>query len=304
MRAGATPLFSVVIPAYNRAYALPTALGSVLGQSCQDFEIIVVDDGSSDNPAAVIEDIADPRIRLIAQENQGASAARNRGIDEARGQYVAFLDSDDRFLPHHLETIAALLNGQPDTAGFAPIIVDRGEGRRFIKPPRAPRADEELASYLLCDRGFIPTISLVVPRELAARVRYDPAISYGDDKDFALRLSFAGCRFAMAPQPGAIWQDVDDPNRLSAGRRGDRLLHWIAEMRPHISPRAYYGCRGWSIAKAVALKNKGAALRLFAEALLHRAYGPAMAARIFLQIFLPDRLYRRLADGTLAKRPC
>jgi glycosyltransferase involved in cell wall biosynthesis len=304
MTPGTTPLFSVVIPAYNRADVLPTALGSVLGQGCQDFEIIVVDDGSSDNPGQVIDDIADPRIRLVTQNNQGASAARNRGIDEARGRYVAFLDSDDRFLPHHLDTIAALLNGEPDVAGFAAIIVDRGQGRRFTKPPRGPRADEELASYLLCDRGFIPTITLVVPRELAARVRYDPAIFYGDDKDFALRLSFAGCRFVMADKPGAIWHDIEDPNRLSAGRGGERLLPWIAQMRPHISPRAYYGCRGWSIAKGVALKSKAAALRLFIEALVHRAYRPAMAARIFLQIFLPDRLYRRLADHTLAKRPC
>lgn len=295
------PLFTVVIPVYNRATVLTDALRSVLAQSCQDFEVIVVDDGSQDDPARVVESLADPRIRCIRQDNAGASAARNRGIDEARGRYVAFLDSDDCFLPHHLETMARLLDGKADTAGFAPVHVERGQGRSMVKPPRGPCAGEDLATYLLCDRGFIPTITLVVPRDLAARVRYDPRVSYGDDKDFALRLSLAGCRFVMAPKPGAVWHDEPDPSRLSAGRTGETLLPWVERMRPQIPARAYYGCRGWSIAKSVVLKSKPAALGLFLEALLHGAYRPAMAARIFLQIFLPDRLYRRLADGTLSK---
>lgn len=303
MSGDVTPLFSVVIPVYNRAHILSATLQSVLAQSFQDFEIVIVDDGSRDDPVAVVEAIADPRLRLIRQDNQGASAARNTGIDQARGRYIAFLDSDDRFLPHHLETMARLLDGTHDTAGFAPVIADRGEGRSFLKPPRGPHPGENMATYLLCDRGFIPPQTLVVPREIAARVRFDPAVSYGDDKDFALRLSFIGCAFAMAEEPGAIWRDVADPGRLSSGRTGDTLLPWIERMRPSIPARAYYGCRGWSIAKAVALKSKPDALKLFLEAVLHGAYRPAMTARIFLQIFLPDGAYRRLADSTMTKSP-
>ena len=296
-----SPLFSVVIPVFNRADVLATALSSVLAQTCQDFEIVVVDDGSADDPVAVVDGFADPRLRIVRQDNRGAGAARNRGIDLARGHYVAFLDSDDRFLPHHLDAMARLLDGKSDTAGYARMIVDRGAGRTFLKPPRALRSGEHMATYLLCDRGFVPTITLVVPREIAARVRYDETVSFGDDKDFAIRLSLSGCGFMMADAPGAVWKDEFDPRRLSAGRSGASLLPWIERMRPCVPARAYYGCRGWAIAKGVAVTSKLSALGLFLEAVLHGAYRPRMAARIVLQIFLPDRLYRRLADSTLAK---
>ncbi len=299
MTAPATPLFSVVIPVYNRAAVLGAALASIRAQSCSDFEVIVVDDGSADDPAAVVESFADPRMRNVRQDNRGAAAARNRGIDLARGRFVAFLDSDDLFLPDHLRTMAGLLDGTANVVGYAPIVVDRGDGRSMVKPPRALRAGEHMAIYLLCDRGFVPTITLVVPRQIAARVRYDESVSFGDDKDFALRLYLAGCSFVMAGEPGAVWKDEFDPARLSAGRKGAGLMPWIDRMRPQIPARAYYGCRGWAIAKGVAITSKLSAFRLFLEAVLRGAYRPPMAARIFLQIFLPDRLYRRLADAAL-----
>ncbi|MDE3115120.1 MAG: glycosyltransferase family 2 protein, partial [Pseudomonadota bacterium] len=113
----APPLFSVVIPVYNRAELLRSALESVRAQSCQDFEIVVVDDGSTDDPAKTVAAFADPRIRCVRQNNRGASAARNRGIALARGRFVAFLDSDDCFLPHHLERMAKLLENTTDSAG-------------------------------------------------------------------------------------------------------------------------------------------------------------------------------------------
>ena len=96
-------LFSVVIPAYNREKEITRAVNSVLNQTCQDFEIIIVDDGSTDNTCDVIKSINDKRIRYVKQVNSGASVARNTGITEARGKYVSFLDSDDEWLPQMLE---------------------------------------------------------------------------------------------------------------------------------------------------------------------------------------------------------
>ncbi|HUB85930.1 MAG TPA: glycosyltransferase family A protein, partial [Rhizomicrobium sp.] len=147
------PFFSVIIPVYNRADVLGRALQSVLAQSFQDFEIVVVDDGSRDDPRAVVEAIGDRRIRYVRQENKGGAAARNRGFDEACGQFVALLDSDDRFLPHHLEQMHRLLDGTQNVVGYARMIVDRGHGVSMIKPPRAIRPGENMATYLLCDRG-------------------------------------------------------------------------------------------------------------------------------------------------------
>jgi len=106
------PHFSVIIPVYNRAKTLGAAIQSVLAQSCQDFEIVIVDDGSTDDPAAVIAQFSDPRIRFLRQKNQGGGAARNAAIDAARGRLIAPLDSDDIFLPHHLQTMKMLLHGK------------------------------------------------------------------------------------------------------------------------------------------------------------------------------------------------
>ena len=95
--------FSVVIPAYNREKEIAKSIRSVLNQTFPDFEIIVVDDGSTDKTCEVVQSIKDNRIRCIRKENAGASSARNTGIAEAKGLYVSFLDSDDEWLPTMLE---------------------------------------------------------------------------------------------------------------------------------------------------------------------------------------------------------
>ncbi|HEY4124800.1 MAG TPA: glycosyltransferase family A protein, partial [Rhizomicrobium sp.] len=128
-----SPIFSVVIPVFNRAHLLERALSSVLNQSFQDFEIIVVDDGSKDDPERVVQAIADSRIRFVRQENMGGGAARNTGIDLAQGRYIAFLDSDDQFLPHHLKAVKAMLDRGPGLAAYARMSVDRGNGNLMLR---------------------------------------------------------------------------------------------------------------------------------------------------------------------------
>jgi len=294
-----TPFFSVVIPVHNRADDLGCALRSVLSQSEQDFEIVVVDDGSVDNPGKTVDDAGDQRIRYWRQENRGGGAARNAGVDLARGRFIAFLDSDDHFLPEHLANMRRLLENTHETAGYAPIRVQRGEELSFVKPPRAIRDGEHMANYVLCDRGFVPTITLVVPAAVARRVRYDETVAFAQDTDFCIRLFLAGCRFIMADQPGAVWNDVRDPRRVSAGRKGARMVDWLEKLKPEIPPRAYYGARGWMIAKGLVRTDPWSALKFYGDAVRRRCYRPRMAAVIFLQIFCPDSLYRRLADTVI-----
>lgn len=104
---------SVVIPLYNKEKYVKRAINSVLNQTYQEFEIIVINDGSSDNSEAKVKEINDNRIKLITQENAGVSAARNRGIKEAKYELIAFLDADDAWKPQFLETIQRLRNNYP-----------------------------------------------------------------------------------------------------------------------------------------------------------------------------------------------
>lgn len=112
-------MISVIVPLYNKESSIAIALDSVLAQTYQDFEVIVVDDGSSDKSAAVVEQYSDARIRLIRQANAGVSAARNKGIAEAKGEYVAFLDADDEWMPDFLEEIVMLQRKFPECGAQA-----------------------------------------------------------------------------------------------------------------------------------------------------------------------------------------
>ncbi|MFN2454916.1 MAG: glycosyltransferase family 2 protein [Pyrinomonadaceae bacterium] len=101
---------SIIIPLYNKAPYLRRALDSIARQTFSDFEVIVVDDGSTDDGARIVADYADARVRLITQSNAGPGAARNRGIAEAQGEFIAFLDADDEWLPGYLEENVRLLD--------------------------------------------------------------------------------------------------------------------------------------------------------------------------------------------------
>jgi glycosyltransferase involved in cell wall biosynthesis len=106
------PLVSVIMPTFNRADTIRRAVRSVQAQTFTDWELIVVDDGSTDNTVALIEG-RDPRLKLIRQENQGTAGARNAGLSASAGSYIAFLDSDDEWLPHHLELCVSFLEAFP-----------------------------------------------------------------------------------------------------------------------------------------------------------------------------------------------
>ena len=112
-------MISVVIPLYNKEALIGRTLESVLAQSYHDFEVVVVDDGSRDGSAAVVESFDDPRIRLIRQENAGVSAARNRGIAEVRGEFIALLDADDIWRENYLQTQFELTQKYPQCEVFA-----------------------------------------------------------------------------------------------------------------------------------------------------------------------------------------
>ncbi|RLB01895.1 MAG: glycosyltransferase family 2 protein [Deltaproteobacteria bacterium] len=128
------PQLSVTIPLYNKEKYIARALCSVLEQTFQNFEVIIIDDGSTDNGAEVIKSISDPRIKLIQQENAGVSAARNRGIKEAHTNLIAFLDADDEWKPKFLETILRLRKKFPEAGAYATAYEEVMPGGKVVVP--------------------------------------------------------------------------------------------------------------------------------------------------------------------------
>jgi glycosyltransferase involved in cell wall biosynthesis len=160
------PMVSIILPTYNRAQLIGRAIQSVLDQTYQDFELIIVDDGSKDNTAD-ISDFKDKRIRYIRHEkNKGANAARNAGIKMARGEYIGFQDSDDEWLPEKLEKqMRVFKTASADVGvvytGFWRIEEDR---KMYIPSPEIKQKEGNIHTELL-HRNFVTTQAVVIMRE-------------------------------------------------------------------------------------------------------------------------------------------
>lgn len=294
----AAPFFSVVIPLYNRAAIVGDTIRSVQAQDWQDFEIVVIDDGSRDNPAPAIEAIGDPRVRYIRQDNAGGGAARNRGIEEARGRHIAFLDSDDLFLPGKLSIMAkALADDDGRTVLYSRMKVDRGVDRYWIRPDRGIRDGEDVGEYLFCANQFMQTSTMVVPAELARKVLFDPALKKGQDLDFCVRLQGAGARFRMIEQPLTVWLDATEAGRTSYVRGYETSLDWLDRCGHMLTDRARRGYRATVLAYHMAPVRPVMALRDLIVGLFAGGVPPRVVARQVLRSYLPKPLYRSLVNG-------
>ena len=170
------PTVSVIIPTYNRAHLLPRALESVLAQTFEDLEVLVVDDGSTDGTEAVVTGY-DDRVRYLRQpQNAGVSAARNRGLREARGEFVAFLDSDDEWFPEKLARQVERFRELPDRVGLLYCGVQFGR-----------RPDREDWTFRPKHRGDVYETMLLAERDPHRVRRRDPAESDRSGRDSSTR---------------------------------------------------------------------------------------------------------------------
>jgi glycosyltransferase involved in cell wall biosynthesis len=187
----ARPTVSVVIPTYNAADLLPDAVKSVLAQTYRDFELIVVDDGSTDATPEVMEAYMDD-VRYIQKENGGTASARNRGIREARGEYVAFLDADDVWRPTKLETQMGEHEADPTLAwSYTEVyLVDTESGDILFRKNRGRDQREGDVLRILIREGFITPSATVVRRDVFDEVgMFDESILVTEDKDLWLRIA-------------------------------------------------------------------------------------------------------------------
>lgn len=188
---------SVVIPLYNKELSIQRAINSVLNQTEQDFEIIVVNDGSTDKSAELVANFTvDSRIRLFHQENLGVSVARNRGVAEARSDFIAFLDADDEWLPGFLNAIINLSQLFRSKSVFATtyFFMNNG-GETFL--PKTAKLDRENAQFVINDYLSILRIGLPFNSSSFAVKKkvfldlggFEKGLKYKEDVDFWIRLS-------------------------------------------------------------------------------------------------------------------
>ena len=205
IEAGA-PKVSVIIPTHNRADLLPRAVSSVLCQTCDDYEIIIVDDCSTDHTRETVSSWNEERIRYIRHtENRRQSCALNTGIQKARGKYVAFLDDDDEWVPTKLERQIAILESGGPRVGLVYGWLDQVDdttGR--IQPRYRKTMTGDLSGDLLALSIPGPTITLMVRTQIARDVQgFDESLNAYNDLDFLVKVS-QRCEIAALPEVVAI----------------------------------------------------------------------------------------------------
>ncbi|QRV15892.1 glycosyltransferase [Haloterrigena salifodinae] len=221
------PRVSVVIPTYDRAETLPRAIDSALAQTIDDLEVVVVDDGSTDETPSVLADYDDPRVRpVVHATNQGANVARNTGIEHARGEYVAFLDSDDEWRPEKLERQLDALEGRSEE--WVGVYCDStyelsgaNDRLRGVAASALARSDdepvrgggEELIGPILADEvqpgaGSTLLVRTDVAREVGG---FDEELDRFQDPEFCLRVLKAG-KLAYVDEPLVVREETGQPS--------------------------------------------------------------------------------------------
>lgn len=278
------PLASIVVPVYDGAAFVAEAVGSALAQTYPNLEVVVVDDGSRDATPAVVDALAerDPRVRALHQANAGPSAARNAGLERARGEYVAFLDADDRLLPHKLtDQIAALEADRSVDLVYGDVhYVDASNGHVWDPLRGAPPVP--FPRLLAYRNWFAPPAPLLRRRLVDAVGGFDPAMRTSEDWDYWLRcLSHSDFRYV----PGVVAhyrlhgeQNHRDRAKMDVGHRQLLAKHFADDplaRRRHLAFRRLADAMAWRAEGAPAR----AALDLARFALLAR--NPAEARTVW-----------------------
>ena len=221
-------LVSVVIPAYNVGNLIGQTLDSVFAQRYRNYEVVVVNDGSPDTP--VLEAALAPyrdRITYLVQENAGPSAARNAGVERARGELIAFLDGDDLWLPHCLSNQVARANADRGLAvvhGDAEVIGEPTLAGMSLRQLHRSGGEASFAS-IVTERYTLTTSCTVVRREWWERVgRFDPALRRSEDFDLWLRIAHAGGRFDGTSDVLAYYRRHDQGASADLELMADALL--------------------------------------------------------------------------------
>jgi glycosyltransferase involved in cell wall biosynthesis len=230
---------SVIMPAYNVAEYIGTAIESVQAQTVTDWELLIVDDGCTDDTVEVVKRYAaDPRIRLLHRENGGIAAARNTALRESTGRFLAILDSDDVWDPRYLATELEVFARHPDVD----IVTGNGwflGGRRHGTPARPwpDKRPQPTLARILGDEEAIFIMSVMRRRVYELVGEFDERLRSNEDYDYWLRAAIAGCRFLRNDEPLSYYRRREDSISASQVRMIAGILVVYARTRPLLADR-------------------------------------------------------------------
>lgn len=180
-------MFSIVIPLYNKEQSVKNTVESVLRQTVKDFEIVIINDGSTDRSVEVIEEINESRIRLIHQKNQGVSVARNKGIKEAQRDWIVFLDADDLWEENHLEALKSMIERYPRDKVFCTSFIKSNQQ----KPAQSDNSIVVIENYfkeVIKNNFFWTSVTCLHQTVFDSVGMFDERISRGEDMDLWTRV--------------------------------------------------------------------------------------------------------------------
>lgn len=322
------PEISVVMPVYNGRRHLRQALDGVRGQTLRPRELVVVDDGSSDGSAEVVAEFVEEidaefarrgdtpwPVRVVRQDNAGQSAARNRGIRESQGEFVAFLDQDDRWYPEHLVTLAAQATSGIDVGWvYADFDEIDGEGRvvtrNFLRQFGVPNPKPTLASCVVRDLMVLPSASLIRRAALEDLGGFDERLLGYEDDDLFVRVFRAGWRHAFVERSTlsfrihGVSSSADQRFAESRRRYAEKLAATLPDdtrmrryyLRDLIAPRFFETCLDDYVRACSERDWKTAAVALDGLNHFARLRPSSLRLRWKMRWVQSPRLFRRLVQ--------
>ncbi len=241
-------IVSVVIPTHDRPQLVKRAVNSVRAQTLQELEIIVVIDGEDRVTVNTLEAISDERLQIVQLlESKGGGAARNAGVNQAQGEWIAFLDDDDEWLPTKLEQqLEMAISASVTHPIISCYLIARTPKGEFIYPKRLPTANEHLSEYLLTRKGFyfgeglIQTSTIFTSTKLLQQVPFNEDLPKHQDWDWILRANLLPeVEISFVPQSLAIWYLWEQRESTSSKSNWQNSLTWINANRHLVTPKAY-----------------------------------------------------------------
>ena len=299
------PTVSIVMPCYNARAHLPRSVGSVLAQSFQDWELIAVDDGSVDDTRAWLASQGDPRIHVLAQPNRGVSAARNAGLEQARGEYIAFLDADDTWEPDFLAVMPAALSSRTDAVlaycGWQNLGLPGGQGQPFVPPDYESPAKEEA---LFSNCRWPIHAALVRRQAVLAAGGFDTALKNAEDYALWLRVGTTA-PIVLVPRVMAYYHFHGDTQASAQVARA--AMHHLRAQQQYLRERPQFAAavgarrvRELTLGKLLARgyerywKRDLHNARPIFRAVMIRGYGTVTDWLYMLPAMLPEPWHRRL----------